>query len=220
MGTCTEDLLRIRDGEPVDADVHAQAAVDPESRAELERLRGVQKALKRLPELQPPPRVWAQIRDEVERADSRKSGSLWRWSLGSAIAAGVAVLAFTLVSRPPEMPAQTELGPVATVPEGVSGDGLNTGPAEDPLYASLAAESAQLERELNSIEYQPSLTSADTATIAAVLEDQIGYVDAQLTYASANRLDPRQTETLWRERVDLMNTLVDVRYAQFQQVGF
>ncbi len=220
MRTCTEDLLRIRDGEPVDADVHAQAAVDPESRAELERLKGVQKALKRLPELQPPPRVWAHIRAEVERADSRKSGSLWRWSLGSAIAAGAAVLAFTLVSRPPGIPAQTELGPVATVPEGVSGDGLDTGPAEEPLYASLAAESAQLERALNSIEYQPKLMYADTASAVVLLEDRIGYVDAQLTYAAAHRLDSQQTETLWRERVDLMNTLVNVRYAQVQQAGF
>ena len=117
------------------------------------------------------------------------------------------------------MPVQIESGLVVAAPEGGSGV-LDAVPAEELGYALLAAESAQLERELNSIEYQPSLTNADTATIAVVLEDQIGYVDAQLTYASANRLDSRQTETLWRERVDLMSTLVDVRYAQFQQVGF
>ena len=219
MRTRTEDLLTIRDGEPIDASVHSQVLADPESSEELERLRAAQKTLQELPELQPPPGVWKKILAEVQRDDRREPKLLRHWSLGSAIAAGVAVLAFMLISTDPEMPVQIESGLVVAAPEGGSGV-LDAVPAEELGYALLAAESAQLERELNSIEYQPSLTNADTATIAVVLEDQIGYVDAQLTYASANRLDSRQTETLWRERVDLMSTLVDVRYAQFQQVGF
>ena len=218
MRTCTEDLLTIRDGEPVDASVHSQVLTDPESSEELERLRAAQKALQELPELQPPSGVWTKILAEVQRDNRREPKLLRHWSLGSAIAAGVAVLAFMLISTDPEMPMKIESGLVAVAPEG--GGVLDAIPAEDLGYALLAAESAQLERELNSIEYQPSLTNADIATIAVVLEDQIGYVDAQLTYASANRLDSRQTEILWRERVDLMNTLVDVRYAQFQQAGF
>tara|TARA_B100001179_G_C18480920_1_gene355612 strand:+ start:92 stop:751 length:660 start_codon:yes stop_codon:yes gene_type:complete len=219
MRTRTEDLLTIRDGEPIDASVHSQVLADPEFSEELERLRAAQKTLQELPELQPPPGVWTKILAEVQRDDRREPKLLRHWSLGSAIAAGVAVLAFMLISTDPEMPVQIESGLVVAAPEGGSGV-LDAVPAEELGYALLAAESAQLERELNSIEYQPSLTNADTATIAVVLEDQIGYVDAQLTYASANRLDSRQTETLWRERVDLMSTLVDVRYAQFQQVGF
>ena len=219
MRTCTEDLLTIRDGEPVDADVHSQVLADPESLEELERLRAAQKALQELPELQPPPEVWTKILTEVQRDDRIGSKLLRHWSLSSAIAAGVAVLVFILISTDPEIPVQIEPGPAVAVLEGDGGE-LDADPAEELGYALLATESAQLERELNSIEYQPSLTSADTATIAAVLEDRIGYVDAQLTYAAANRIDLRQTETLWRERVDLMNTLVDVRYAQFQQVGF
>ena len=218
MRTCTEDLLTIRDGEPVDASVHSQVLTDPESSEELERLRAAQKALQELPELQPPSGVWTKILAEVQRDNRREPKLLRHWSLGSAIAAGVAVLAFMLISTDPEMPMKIESGLVAVAPEG--GGVLDAVLAEDLGYALLAAESAQLERELNSIEYQPSLTNADIATIAVVLEDQIGYVDAQLTYASANRLDSRQTEILWRERVDLMNTLVDVRYAQFQQAGF
>ena len=219
MRTCTEDLLTIRDGEPVDADMHSQVLADPESLEELERLRAARKALQELPELQPPPEVWTKILTEVQRDDRIEPKLLRHWSLGSAIAAGVAVLAFILISTDPEIPVQIESGPVVAVPEG-GGGGLDAVPAEEFGYVLLAIESAQLERELNSIEYQPSLTSADTATTAAVLEDRIGYVDAQLTYAAANGIDSRQTETLWRERVDLMNTLVDVRYAQFQQVGF
>jgi len=218
MRTCTEDLLTIRDGEPVDASVHSQVLTDPESSEELERLRTAQKALQELPELQPPSGVWTKILAEVQRDNRREPKLLRHWSLGSAIAAGVAVLALMLISTDPEMPMKIESGLVAVAPEG--GGVLDAVPAEELGYALLVAESAQLERELNSIEYQPSLTNADIATIAVVLEDQIGYVDAQLTYASANRLDSRQTEILWRERVDLMNTLVDVRYAQFQQAGF
>jgi len=219
MRTCTEDLLTIRDGEPVDASVHSQVLTDPESSEELERLRATQKALRELPELQPPPGVWTKILAEVQRDNRREPKLLRHWSLSLAIAAGVAVLAFILIPSDPEMPVKIESGLVVAVPEDGSGV-LGAVPAEELGYALLAAESAQLEQELNSIEYQPSLTNADIATIVVVLEDQIGYVDEQLTYASANRLDLRQTETLWRERIDLMNTLVDVRYAQFQQVGF
>ena len=48
------------------------------------------------------------------------------------------------------------------------------------------------------------------------LEDRIAYVYAQLSYAAARDLAPPYRKALWGERVELMNALVQVRFAQTQ----
>ena len=103
--------------------------------------------------------------------------------------------------------------PVSTV--GTSGlDGAAA------TYTSLTSESARLERLLNDIPYSPRLVNAGTATMISGLEDRIGQVDQVLLYSSVNGLQPEQTVALWQERVDLMNALLEVRYAQAQRFGF
>ena len=58
--------------------------------------------------------------------------------------------------------------------------------------------------------------SASTAGTVVGLEDRIALVDAQLSYAAARDLAPPYREALWGERVELMNALVYVRFAQTQ----
>ena len=53
MYPSTENLLKIRDGEPIDADALAYVEADPSARAELRRLRDTQQALKDLPSRRP-----------------------------------------------------------------------------------------------------------------------------------------------------------------------
>lgn len=221
MRICTQDLLKIRDGEPVDADLHVRVTGHAESQAELQRLREVQRALQDLPVLQPPGRTWAKISAEVERERNgvARTKALWRWPLRSAVAAGVAVAALMLLARDPETVSESTLGPTTTVAVDATDSGLDRRLAE-PSYASLAAESARLEQALGRIGYRPRLVNADTASTIAIIEDRIGFVDAQLTYATAQRLSDRQTEALWRQRVDLMSALVNLRYAQAQGAGF
>ena len=89
-----------------------------------------------------------------------------------------------------------------------------------PAYASLVAESARLERQLNEIGYRPRLINAGTAATITSLEDQIAFIDAQLMYSSTYGLQPRQAEVLQSTRVDLMNALLKVRYAHAQRSGF
>ena len=55
-----------------------------------------------------------------------------------------------------------------------------------------------------------------TAGTIVGLEDRIAYVDAQLSYAAARGLAPPYRKALWGERVELMNALVQVRFAQTQ----
>lgn len=211
----TEDLLKIRDREPVDAKVRATVEADPKLQAEIERLRRTRDLLQALPTFEPPPRAW----DRVAEASGAHLGSGWRWPLRGAIAASVAVMALLLVMRAPQAPeAPLPSTIVAEMPEAGTGGGLDRRLAT-PTYASLIAESAQLERQLNEIDYRPRLINAGTATTIAGLEDQIALIDGQLMY-SRGGLQPRQTEALLQMRVDLMNALLKVRYAQAQRSGF
>jgi hypothetical protein len=55
---------------------------------------------------------------------------------------------------------------------------------------------------------------ADDAAAIAALEDRIAHVDWQLTRSSVRDTAPLAAPSLWRERVDLMDQLVRVRYAE------
>ena len=59
----------------------------------------------------------------------------------------------------------------------------------------------------------PAMTIAD-------LEDRIALVDLRLNAADALELTPAQRQALWRERVNLMQSLLQVEYAQLQSPGY
>jgi hypothetical protein len=83
-------------------------------------------------------------------------------------------------------------------------------------YAPLAAESARLERLLSELPPPRRLMMGSTASTIVGLEDRIAIVDAQLSYAAARDLASPYREALWGERVELMNALVHVRFAQIE----
>ena len=250
----TEDLLSIRDDEPVDAQARAAVDADPALQAEVARLQATRERLRELPEYAPPPGVRAKVFAELETRgrtrrvtpygtrQSLEAGSAktateretstgtagsnprsWfirqaQWPLRGAIAAAVAVIA-VLAVRSLDEPGGAAPGaivaenPVSTaVTPGLGGAAAT--------YTSLTSESARLERMLNEIPYRPRLVNAGTATTISGLEDRIGQVDEVLMYASVDGLQPEQTVALWQERVDLMNALLEVRYAQAQRFGF
>lgn len=213
MYPSTEDLLKIRDDELVDARVRTAVDADANLQAEVERLRETRNALRALPVFEPPPEVWERIADASEGHPESK----WHWPLRGAIAATVASVAILLVMRAPEAPEAPPASTVAEVPT-VAPDGELTRGLVAPTFASLVAESARLERQLNQIGYRPRLINAGTAATIAGLQDEIEMIDAQLMYTRA--LEPIQAEALWRTRVDLMNALLKVRYAHAQRSGF
>jgi hypothetical protein len=57
------------------------------------------------------------------------------------------------------------------------------------------------------------------ATIDTI-EQRVQWLDQQLSYAPVAGLDDAQTYQLWRERVDLMDSLVKVRYAEGGPMSF
>ena len=214
-----ENLLKIRDGEPVDADARAYVEADPSARRELRRLRQVQHALQNLPGFEPPAGAWERVILAAEKATARRARRSWHWPLRGAIAASVAILAVLFVARSPE-----DFAPMGTGPATIVADAVPMNRTVDivgtPAYASLVVKSARLDRALDSITYQPMLMRASTASTITTFEDQIAVLDDRLMFASSLDLSPRQIEALWQQRVDLMSGLFYLRYARAQRSGY
>jgi hypothetical protein len=162
-------------------------------RAELARVKSVRDGLAALPSL-PAPRVpWS---DVLVCSANRVAPTLPpRYAL--ALAASILLLlaaAILLASRPAATP-PTLATPLAVAPR------------------ELVAESARLEALLAGLP-ERSTTRVGTAYTIAALEDQLAMVDDRLTTVSLEPHAPELAEGLWRERVTLLQSLVEVRYAR------
>lgn len=219
MYPSTENLLKIRDGEPVDADACAYVEADPSARRELRRLRQTQQALQDLPGFTPPAGAWERVILAAEAEAARRVRHGWHWPLRGAIAASVAVLAVMFVARSPEIPAPMETGP-ATIVASPAPNQRMTGIVGTPSYVSLAVQSARLDRALDSIAYQPTLMRAGTVSMITEFEDHIAVLDDRLMFANRLNLSPVQRGALWQQRVDFMSALYYMRNAQAQRSGY
>ena len=188
---CTmEDLLALRDGEGSVWARHHLADCAP-CRAELDRLYQRVAGLRALPPLRSPRDRWEVVRDAVgaERARHR-----WRWSgLGLAMAAALAGL---LVARP-----------------------LFQGKAYADDLAQAKRQSADLEQALRTYDPDGRVMSGQVAELAARLEDLIASLDSRLAQTGSGSVRGSQLVDLWRERVDLMQRLVQVRVTRISYVG-
>ena len=223
MHPSTEDLLTLRDGEPLG--VAARAALDADSATapEVERLRGMQRALCNLPELPAPDRAWERVL-AAEQTTRARSAALRRWSASAAVAATVAIAAVVYVggsSRPAVDYGAAVSGVTAPSATGASRTEPLSEPLVHPSFVSLVEESGRLDRELAQISYQRPMMMGATASTIAGLEDRVALIDEQLSYGTVRGgLQPTQQQVLWHQRVDLMNALVQVRYAQAERTGF
>lgn len=215
MYPSTENLLKIRDGEPVDADAVTYVEENASARSELERLRRVQRDLQTLPAFEAPDGVWERVIEAVDAGASPQAG-YWRWPLRAAIAASVAVLAIAIVARQPEVTDPLASGPSSIVAETAPSNSIET-IVGTPTYASLVSEAARLERAVRTMPYQSGVMTAGTISQIAYLEDQIAIVDNSLMYANQIGLTDAQRTQLARHRVDLLNALFALRFSQAQR---
>ncbi len=206
-----KQLLKLRDGEDVGAAASAHAHECPQCHAELVRLTALTTDLRALPTGAPPPERWGAIQAALSGAARRRTGSRrspgWLLPVASAALVLVTVL-FTFSDRDHS---------------GDSPDAAADDPGASGLDAArqeLVAESQRLESLLASLPAEPRLTRAHTALTVADLEDRIQWVDYRLNLAHEAGLDGEPAERLWRERVDLLNSLVAVRYAEARTVAY
>jgi len=164
----------------------------------------------------PPREVWQRIEAQAraERLFQPRIDARTRWFAGAGIAAAVtlAVLNLPVDSVAPD----TGVAEFSATPDpsvAAANQATPTG------LSTLMVQSRQLERDLRSLPAQPSLVRAGTAATIAEIEDRIAAIDYRLN-DSQLRLSPLEQEIYWRERVRLMNSLLNLRRAQAQQMAF
>ena len=148
-----------------------------------------------LPEFEAPAAGWRGVlaarEDREARLDRR-----WPMALAAAVLVATAGLAWWLQS------AQREL----------SADPPATDVSAEPVAAAIRAENERLESILASLPERNAMRGSTAFTVAE-LEDRLASVDDRLSLLSLEPNAPERAEALWRERVDVMHTLVQVRYA-------
>ena len=84
--------------------------------------------------------------------------------------------------------------------------------AELGVAADVRAENERLERILAVLPERHAMRGSTAFTVAE-LEDRLALVDDRLSRIALEPNAPERAELLWRERVGVMNSLVQVRYA-------
>jgi hypothetical protein len=154
-------------------------------------------ALRRLPEIEPPADGWERL---ARRLGTRRRRGVWAPTVATAACA--LLVAVALLVRPEMAAPRLDGAGVARVREPA---------APAPPASDWRARSVELERLLVDVP-EPRLARASTALTTTLLEDRIALIDEQLTDV-ADGVSSADTESLYRERVLLLDSLVRVRYA-------
>jgi hypothetical protein len=88
------------------------------------------------------------------------------------------------------------------------------------VVTDLVAQSRELDNVLRTLPDRPRVERVALAATVDTIELRIQWLDFQLSFAPDADLSQEQAQRLWRERVDLMDSLVKVRYAQVQGLSF
>lgn len=215
MHASFEQLLKLRDGRPADATLAAHVRNCAECRAELVQLQTRTDDLRALPDRWAAPDRWSDIRAAL--AAPAVAGQQPRarpgWWLPAACAA-VVVAALVLTLDRPVVNNEIDAGTVAQY------EAVTQRVPQLVRAGALIEESQRLEGILAVFPGEARVTRAGTALTVADLEDQIQWVDYRLNLSAEAGLDAGQSERLWRERVELLNSLVAVRYAESRTRAF
>lgn len=84
--------------------------------------------------------------------------------------------------------------------------------ARAAIAADMRAENERLESILARLPERHAMRGSTAFTVAE-LEDRLAFLDDRLSRVALEPNAPERAESLWRERVDVMHTLVQVRFA-------
>jgi len=171
----------------------------------------LKEGLRRLPETMPPREVWQRIREQAEAEGllmKRNERKHHKWYAGVGLAAA-AVMAAVM------MPASD----LTTSPASVVPQELPTNTADISNLARLQSYSRKLESDLRALPAEPRVARAGTVATMSEIEDRIAAIDYQLNDPSVQMIEGDR-EIFWRERVRLMELLLQLRYAQAQRAAF
>jgi hypothetical protein len=197
-----KELLSLRDGVPTGAEVGVHVNGCAQCGLELSRLRKLQDELRQLPQFAAPPHAWPAIREELDRLPIRRPSRHWL-SVSAGAALGIAVVLALLVQLH-----QDHVRPAA------DGDIASSGPDNNVTIGSLIARSQQLEAMLQRLPRRPSVERAATCAALDELQTRIQVMDLQIATVATSDRDRNQAQRLWSTRVQLLSSLVSMRYAE------
>lgn len=162
-------------------------------------------ALRGLPDMQPPERVWAHVRQRTEkvrqragqaqqRANRRRAPLALAACLAIAALAAVIVVWFARTAADSGRPAAVQVAPAATTE-----------------FAALLARSRQLEAERRQAPFRLPPTRVER-----VLLDEIRNLDDSLNRRLPAAAEAHARQTLMHTRVDLMRSLVAIERSRRQ----
>jgi len=204
-----DQLLSLRDGEPVEARVAQHVAACALCARELALLRTTRETLRELPQLNAPAHDAAALRSRL----AERAGSTPRYLAIGALAASVCALAVTIFvtkERSSDDVSQIAMQAMDRAPS----------EAQSELPLSVWVERSQtLESNLRSLP-RPRVERASTADAIDSLQNSIQWMDYQLSVADQVGLTPQQSRQLWQDRVQLLDTLYQVRTVEARRVVF
>ena len=205
-----EHLLSLRDGEPVAAAVAEHVKLCPICIGELQRLSAIRTEMHELPHFEPPEVAWDRIRHTIpERSSGLRPSKV---GIAAAAAAAITLMTIALVTG------HSDRRSIAEAPELAEAE---TSARESiPHLDELVAQSQQLEKLLRKLPDRPRVERVSTAAAIDTIEQRIQWLDFQLSTAPDEYLSEEQSRQLWRERVELMDSLVKVRYAEAGALWF
>lgn len=205
MHASVDHLLSLRDGQPVDAATVVHVEQCQRCSAELRKLREMQARLQSLPALDAPSSF-----AEIQRAMARPAARPRR----AVTARLVAALAFVTLTSIFFVALRDETGSNVANEQPARQQESPSDVVDRARVPELVARSQQLEGLLQQLPERPSIERVSTAAMIDTIEDRIQWLDFQLSDAPDSGLNEEQTRRLWRERVELMDSLVKVRYAE------
>jgi hypothetical protein len=156
------------------------------------KLSGTAVRLAALPDFDPPPAGWHAV---LAARAARESRLDRRWPL--ALAAVALVVTVGVAAR------------LQAARDALDAGGV---PVPAPVAADMRAENERLESILARLPERRAMRGSTAFTVAE-LEDRLALLDDRLSRVALEPNAPERAERLWRERVDVMHTLVQVRYA-------
>jgi hypothetical protein len=203
-----DQLLSLRDGDPVDVQVRIHVQQCTQCLAEAAQLAKTRVRLRDLPTFDPPADMFEAIATRAAQRPTQR----YSWSLAAA-AAAIIVSVVTLVAV-----RDARYGPlVADQSKTIVGTPVHT---TEPDVEQLIAQSRELDELLQYLPERPHVERVSLAATVDSIEERIQVLDWQLAYGSDAGLDRRQARRLWSERVELMDSLVKVRYAESAPMAF
>ena len=197
-----EELISLRDRQPVDAATVSHVATCAPCAAEIRRLTALRAEMTQLPDFAPPD-LWPLIETRVGAAPG--SAPRRRWMQLTA-AGSIVALVLALAASLPQVR--------------VAAPVLSAGPGPQVPLETLVARSQRLETTLRQLPQRPAVEVAANSVAIDALQSRIQRLDMELASDATVESDPDRLQELWSQRVSLLNSLFGVRYAEAVHAGY